>query len=305
MSQGSGIEWTDATWNPVVGCTRASAGCDNCYAVTMTHRLETMGQEKYAGLTVLNGRGGRHFNGTVRTVPEALEVPLRWKKPRRVFVNSMSDLFHKSVPQSFIHEVFHIIKRCPQHTFQVLTKRPEIAAAIEWECSKYGEDYRYLPNLWLGTSCEDQAAADARIGHLLRCPAAVRFLSCEPLIGGIDLRLRKAWSDGQVPAHAPVGRGAGDIDWVIVGGESGAGARACNVGWLRSIIVQCKSAGVACFVKQVGGKPYEDADAANIIRSWGDATIRINGEFVQIHLVNKKGGDPSEWPEDLRVREMP
>lgn len=125
MSTGTGIQWTEATWNPVVGCTRVSAGCDHCYAVTMTHRLEKMRQQKYAGLTVLNNRDERHFNGTVRCVEEALEVPLKWRKPRRIFVNSMSDLFHRDVPFDFIDKVFAVMALAPQHTFQVLTKRPE------------------------------------------------------------------------------------------------------------------------------------------------------------------------------------
>jgi protein gp37 len=125
MAATSSIEWTDTTWNPVSGCTRASAGCDNCYAVTMTHRLEAMGQAKYSGLTVLNAKGGRHFNGVVRTHDDSLAIPLKWRKPRRVFVNSMSDPFHKDVPFDFIDQVFAVMALTPQHTYQVLTKRPE------------------------------------------------------------------------------------------------------------------------------------------------------------------------------------
>ncbi len=273
MSTGTGIEWTEATWNPVVGCTRVHAGCDHCYAVTMTHRLAEMGQAKYAGLTVLNPEGDRHFNGVVRCVPEAMPIPLGWKKPRRVFVNSMSDLFHKSVPFEFIDKVFAVMALCPQHTFQVLTKRPERMA--EYLNTGGGEgktrDLQViantllftrplgwerwlgvwpLPNVWLGTSPCDQPTAADSIPHLLRCPAAVRCLSCEPLIGPIDFS--KEWD-------RPSGHGSatllGDLDWVIVGGESGPNARPCDVAWIRSIIAQCKVAGVPCFVKQLGAFP--------------------------------------------------
>lgn len=326
----SNIEWTDATWNPVVGCTRVSAGCDNCYAVSMTRRLEGMAKapgsggrkQHYAGLTVLNNRGDRHFNGVVRCVEEAIEIPLRWKQPRRIFVNSMSDLFHKSVPFDFIDKVFAVMALCPQHTFQVLTKRPErmaeylhcggarrnihvYDAASEvapgwWDrnvmmahARSSGEHWWPLPNVWLGTSCENQAAADERIPHLLRCPAVVRFLSCEPLIGRIDLDV--------------VGDGLGDccgispvwhsgIGWVIVGGESGAKARPCNVEWIRLIVRQCKDASVPCFVKQLGVRVQA---IAHHEPGYPD------GATKRLALNDRKGGDPSEWPEDLRVREWP
>lgn len=271
MSSNSHIEWTEATWNPVVGCTRASAGCDHCYAVTMTHRLEAMGKPKYAGLTVLNNKGDRHFNGKVRTVPKALDIPLHWRKPRRVFVNSMSDLFHKDVPQWFIHEVLHVIKACPQHTFQVLTKRPERMASIDWKCSKFREDYRNLPNLWLGTSIEDQATADERIPHLLRCPAAVRFLSCEPLLDHTKPQLVE-WD----PTYGDEVRSK--IDWVIVGCESRgthAGRFAGEYpGAAQSIINQCREAGVAVFHKQCA-------------------------------VGMKVSKNPLDWDEPLRIREYP
>lgn len=374
----SAIEWTDATWNPVTGCTRASAGCDHCYAVTMTHRLEAMGQEKYSGLTVLNGKGDRHFNGQVRTHDDALTIPLRWKKPRRVFVNSMSDLFHKDVPFEFVDKVFAVMALCPKHTFQILTKRPErmeeylssgderrsnVCDAMNrieellhgtMECAKhdYGEPSPWpLPGVWLGTSIENQKAADERIPHLLKCPAAVRFLSMEPLIGVVDLSrwlpcdrfyLTRCEYCGWTGSSELCGTNiAGDdvqcaecgrsicgttvpgVDWVIVGGESGPGARPCDVDWIRSIVQQCKSAGVACFVKQLGANIRDRNDVGFMgdpDDAWGhdgcDMLMQVEhnpdgvreeyqGAPVRVHLRDKKGGDPSEWPLDLRVREMP
>lgn len=353
MSTGSNIEWTEATWNPVVGCTRVSAGCDHCYAVQMTHRLEKMGQAKYAGLTVLNKQGDRHFNGRVRCVEEALEAPLKWRKPRRIFVNSMSDLFHRDVPFEFIDRVLAVMALCPQHTFQILTKRPERMAeylAMPWaedggrwlravgplpgECLHMPMlDIRSpLPNVWIGTSCEDQAAADERIPHLLRCPAAVRFISAEPLLGPIDLEqavTRGCPNGGKCDIDGSTGHRVipdsteggmfiecacsrfGGIDWVIVGGESGGGARACSVEWIRSIVQQCGAAGVACFVKQLGALvreeiPHDDglpARAIKLARQHGIGSLVT--EVIEGRLRDPKGGDPSEWPEDLRVREWP
>lgn len=277
MSTGTGIEWTDATWNPTSGCTHASPGCDHCYAKTMTYRLESMGQEKYRGLTVLNPRGDRHFNGVMRTDEDALTIPLSWRNPRRVFVNSMSDLFHKDVPFEFIDKVFAVMALTPQHTYQVLTKRPELMAeylkddrarreaVCEIICRVFahyesrthpGRAWHVrngqawpLPNVWLGTSVENQGWADKRIPHLLRCPAAVRFLSCEPLLGAIEFSDVSKRSD----AVSHLGKRAlSGIDWVIVGGESGAGARPMHPDWARSLRDQCTAAGVAFFFKQWG-----------------------------------------------------
>lgn len=270
------IEWTDETWNPTTGCTRASAGCDHCYAVPMTRRLAGYGNAKYAGL-VNPGKG--HFNGTVRTHPDALDAPLRWRRPRRVFVNSMSDLFHKDVPFEFVAAVFGVMAECPRHTFQVLTKRPERAAEffrwVERETGSWagGLDaaaefcaHRLwksgagvtpdlnrqpwpLPNVWLGTSVEDQDAADERVPHLLRCPAAVRFLSCEPLLGPVDLD-NWLWEEAG-PAWAGRNLSPG-IDWVIVGGESGPGARPMDPAWAVSLRDQCAAADVPLHFKQWG-----------------------------------------------------
>lgn len=311
MSTGTGIEWTQATWNPVVGCTRASAGCDFCYAVKMTHRLAAMGQSKYAGLTVLNNRGERHFNGVVRTDPGALGIPFGWRKPRRVFVNSMSDLFHRDVPFDFIERVFSVMEQSPQHDFQVLTKRPERAAEfyavmaskqerdaddslcvplVCWPSSKVYYRRWPLPNVWLGTSVEDQDAADKRIPHLLRCPAAVRFLSIEPLLGPVDIE-RHLWAVGAStagPWRYPSGRveparGIGgssicrkparELHWVIVGCESKPGKALGRFadGYAEaamSIIRQCREAGVPVFHKQMPVKGRACGDAAQFPERW-------------------------------------
>lgn len=310
----SAIEWTDTTWNPVAGCTRASRGCDNCYAVKMTNRLGAMAdadaaagrdagrKDAYRGLTVLNNRGDRHFNGTVRTISEALSIPLRWRKPRRVFVNSMSDLFHPDVPFEFIDQVFAVMALCPKHTFQVLTKRPERMAeylndagrswrlrevadgqidAIRFQEHVSDPGWRWpLPNVWLGTSCEDQPAADERIPHLRRCPAAVRFLSCEPLLSEIDL---SAWfvpvAGRDIDINGEAWRGGNQWDrlhWVIVGGESGPGARPCNVDWIRSIVQQCKGAEVPVFCKQLGARPLG-------FMGWADWCRRPAAEMGRRH----------------------
>jgi len=357
MSSNSKIEWTDATWTPIkarrkdtgkVGwhCEKVSDGCKHCYSETFNSRM------------LPNGGTGLDYTRQSRDKVDifvddkTLTQPLRWKKPRRVFVCSMTDLFGEFVPFDFIDRVFAVMALCPQHTFQVLTKRPERMAEYLTEFYREGgqleamnEDGwspiwhgRYtpetfhrlaeldvLPNVMLGTSVENQQQADARIPHLLRCPAAVRFLSVEPLLAPVDLDPTGCdicESSENVEHHngsdvpwcndcdheAGSFRGwldPGGIDLVICGGESGPGARPCNVGGIRSILQQCRADGVAKFVKQVGAKPYEMADNGPAVRSWGDAEIRINGEYVQIHLRDRKGGDMSEWPQDLQVREMP
>lgn len=344
----SKIEWTDTTWNPVVGCTPVSPGCLNCYAATMSHRLEAMGQQPYVGLTVK--RDGRQvFNGTVRTMPDRLIAPLSWRKPRRVFVNSMSDLFHEDVPFEFVDRVFAVMALTPQHTYQILTKRPErMAEYLHGGSAGRGGRYGYaifelaksrsgndgeafgiecatpfpLPNVWLGTSVENQATANERIPHLLKCPAAVRFLSCEPLLGHITLSTgdlltgfpRHITTQGHA-VGAPLG-----IHWVIVGGESGHNARPIHIEHIRSIVQQCQSAGVPVFVKQLGancrdrndagfmGDPGDswDVDPIHDVELHPDGIIEeYQGAPVRVRLRDRKGGDPSEWPEDLRVREWP
>lgn len=277
------IAWTEATWNPTVGCTWAGPECDHCYAVTMTCRLEAMGKSDYKGLTT-----GKHFNGVVRTLGHKLDAPLGWKKPRMIFVNSMSDLFHGDVPFEFIDKVFAVMALCPQHVFQVLTKRPEGMA--NYLLQNGGQDKRYalldaartlgyslefagmriydwpLPNVWLGTSIGTRAKLE-KCDPLCRTPAAVRFLSLEPLLEDL----------GDIRGWLKLG-----IDQVIVGCES----RGPYVGRLpggteagyweaaESLREQCEDAGVAFFHKQ------------------GPVNGRVGHEM-------------EAWPESLRVRQFP
>lgn len=224
----SAIEWTDATWNPTVGCSRVSPGCDGCYAIGVAHRAM---QPAHEGLTIRRPGERPDWTGEVRCLPDRLDVPLRWRKPRRVFVDSMSDLFHASVPEVFIGQVFETMAVTQQHTYQVLTKRPQrmydvMSAAFE----RVGVS---LPNVWLGTSIESDRYA-FRADYLRATPAAVRFLSLEPLLGPL-------------PSLDLTG-----IDWVIVGGESGPGARPMHPAWVREIRDRCVEAGVALFFKQWG-----------------------------------------------------
>lgn len=270
----SKIEWTEKTWNPVTGCTKVSAGCKHCYALTMAKRLKAMGNPRYQ-----NDSPEGHEGFGVTLHHDKLDEPLHWRKPRRVFVNSMSDLFHEDVPFEFIADVFHTMTgECsyeapPMHTYQILTKRPErMLEFFRWleeypgGCSEphiqgvqlLWFDDRPHPRVWLGVSCEDQEAFDERYNLLSRVPAAVRFLSLEPLLGPIDL------------SHTA----GAMMDWVIVGGESGPKCRPMNHEWAESIVGQCRNAGVPVFVKQLGGHP-------------------------------DKRGNPADWPKRLRVREWP
>ena len=272
MGAVSKIEWTDSTWSPVTGCTKVSEGCDHCYAETIAHRFA--GTKAYP-----NG-----FDVTLR--PERLDQPLRWQRPRRIFVNSMSDLFHKDVPGEYIARVFAVMALAPRHTFQVLTKRPgrmrsllnsaafwrEVRASVTRDLGRIDEAVGLvvnpLPNVWLGTSVESQKWADVRIPQLLATPAAVRFLSCEPLLGPVNLRHmdveRQAHTDGELGMYfidaltgrnTDMGRPCRDVsrlDWVIVGGESGSGARPMHPDWARSLRNQCVAAGVPFLFKQWG-----------------------------------------------------
>jgi protein gp37 len=223
------IEWTDATWNPVAGCTVLTAGCTNCYAMRMAARLDAMGQAKYIGLTRRSGNRAV-WTGKVRLDEKSLLIPPSWTRPRKVFVNSMSDLFHPTVPTTFILRIWRVMKATPQHTYQILTKRPERMAQV-----LTSKSFGILPNVWLGTSVEDGRVL-ARIDDLRRVPAVIRFVSFEPLIGsaaGADLT---------------------DIHWVIVGGESGPRSRYIDPEWVDEIEAICRSYGTAFFFKQWGGK---------------------------------------------------
>jgi protein gp37 len=229
MGSGTGIEWTEVTWNPTTGCDRISSGCDHCYALALAKRLKAMGQPKYQndGDPRTSGPG---FGVTLH--PVALTLPYRWSGRRVVFVNSMSDLFHARVPLGFVREVFEVIADTPQHTYQVLTKRSarlrKVAASLEWP-----------PNLWMGVSVED-AAQLRRVNDLRAVPAAVRFLSCEPLVGPLD------------------GLDLSGIGWVIVGGESGPGHRPVDPAWVYAIRDRCEAGEVPFFFKQWGGRTPKD-----------------------------------------------
>ena len=319
VSDKSSIEWTatvnadgtvtkGATWNPVRGCTKVSPGCANCYAETFAERWRGVPGHPYE----------QGFD--LRLVPEKLDEPLRWKKSRRVFVNSMSDLFQDGVPDEYIDRVVAVMALAPQHTFQVLTKRaermrdymialdrairlptttfPRWKSEAEQILSDRGDTKTIvtsawpLPNVWLGVSVENQHFADERIPLLLQTPAAVRFISAEPLLSHINLV--QFLSPNYYSLCGRQWSGAGGIGWVIIGGESGHGARPFDLDWARDIIAQCRRAGVpvAPFFKQAGAQPYDS-----------DRTAR--GRSETLHFVSKKGGDMSEWPEDLRVREFP
>lgn len=289
MSANTKIEWSDATWNPVLGCSKVSPGCASCYAIQAAWVKQSNPNPKvraaYEGLVEKRPDGSLNWTGRVNAIPERLEIPLRWRSPKRIFVNSLSDLFHENVSDDFIDKVFGVMALARHHTFQVLTKRPERMAAWFSERFQYrtidggvswgdrsdrvfeamqdftdpsnddhfdaGGNFVWpgwpLPNVWLGTSTEDQRTADERIPHLLRTPAAVRFLSCEPLLGPVDLSSRYMVL-GYCETPEPL------ISWVIAGGESGPKHRPMNLDWARSLRDQCAAAGVAFHFKQVGGR---------------------------------------------------
>lgn len=252
MGDKSAIEWTQATWNPTTGCDRVSPGCNNCYALTLARRLKAMGQAKYQadGDPRTSGPG---FRLTLHD--DAIHIPLAWREPRVIFVNSMSDLFHDDVPIDFIKRVFDVMRATPQHTYQVLTKRSKrlarVAGALDWPA-----------NVWMGVSVENDRYV-FRADHVRQVPAAVRFLSVEPLVGS-------------VPSLDFT-----DIDWVIVGGESGHGARPLDIDWVIDIWGRSTTAGAAFFLKQLGSV-------------WA----RENGYRGKAHHME-------QWPEHLRQRDMP
>jgi protein gp37 len=333
MGQETSIEWTESSWNPIRGCSRISQGCVHCYAETQAARWSGPGGP-YEGL--INEK--RRWNGVVRMVPEHLTDPLRWSKPRKVFVNSMSDLFHESLSNEQIAAVFGVMAASPRHTFQVLTKRSErmvewfkwadgefamsqrgIASApcthesviraaysfIEeacgeatakrllephWTKMKEVQDSDHwrslwpLPNVWVGVSVEDQRVAE-RVEHLSQVPAAVRWVSAEPLIGRLD-------TDG--PEWA-------EVDWIVVGGESGPGARVCEAQWIYRILFEAEGYRTPVFVKQLGAAYSDPVDGV------AGAQLRVHADAPQPtrRLKHPKGGDMSEWPERLQVRQWP
>ena len=237
------IEWTDATWNPVAGCTVITPGCTNCYAMRMAARLDAMGTEKYAGLT--RKSGDRYvWTGKITLDERSLEAPVAWRAPRKIFVNSMSDLFHADVPVEFIARVWEVMRQTPQHTYQILTKRPE-------RMRKVLADLNHTPleNVWLGTSVEDSAVL-SRLDDLRSVPASVRFVSFEPLIGSV--------------AKANLA----NIHWAIVGGESGPRSRPMDEKWVDEIRIRCVTSGTAFFFKQWGGKNKKAAGRVYRGQTW-------------------------------------
>ena len=311
MSDKTNIEWTDATWNPVRGCSRVSAGCVNCYAERVAARFSGPGMP-YEGLAVMRN-GQPRWTGTMMVVEKHMLDPLKWRRPRRIFTNSMSDLFHENLSDETIDRVFAVMAIASRHTFQVLTKRPKrmlaylshhrcemrvglaaaeivVQAKVANRNSTVGNDIEPrwpLPHVWLGVSAENQETADQRIPILLDTPAKVRFVSAEPLLGPIcfqqwptDLTYIDALSGKReqiVPAtminESTIKKAVGPrLDWVIVGGESGPGARPMVEVWAREIVEECAHAGVACFVKQMGlvyaqacGNPVVDPHGAQCI----------------------------------------
>lgn len=250
----TGIEWTDSTWNPTTGCTKVSAGCDHCYADFLAQgKLRTNYLKR---LPVLQTAEAIADPFALRLWPERLTQPASWKDPRRIFVNSMSDLFHHDVPDAYLRQIWEVMLRVDRHVYQVLTKRPARAARWLWNNLDLLPGGQVPHHIWIGTSVEDQSQ-DYRIRHLLETPHAVRFLSCEPLLGELDIRTwlpkEETVRDFANPGRTLTRRTKG-IDWVIVGGESGNGARPMDVDWVRSLRDQCAAAGVPYFFKQVGGR---------------------------------------------------
>lgn len=326
MGDKTKIQWSEASWNCLVGCSRVSSGCTACYAERSAHRLAAMGIKQYDGITKKVG-GEIRWTGEVRFVESALDLPLRWKKPRRIFVNSMSDLFHEKVRDEWVAAIFAVMFLARQHTYQILTKRPErMRNWMQWfmrqpdqagvlldALGDLGIDAKVgqaapgpwpKPHIWLGTSVEDQATANERIPLLLQTPAAVRWVSYEPALGPVDfehIRMPHGVvevNDGLLPG----------IDWTVVGGESGPGARPFDLAWARQTIAQCRAAGVPVFVKQIGAHPWWDGIGSpppeHVYLSPG---AELNGKvgWALDCLRDRKGGSVEDWPSDLKVRDYP
>lgn len=318
------IEWTNRTWNPVRGCSRVSEGCRNCYAERQAARFSEPGEPFHGFVKRIEWhdpmdrdkvRHDARWTGKLELAENKLLEPITWRRPSLVFVNSMSDLFHESLDKEAIDRVFAAMIAADRHHFQVLTKRAErmhrymahaesrVQAAGEAMASRFGwchanEDGPWPPrNVWLGVSVEDQVTADARIPLLLDTPAAVRFVSYEPALGPIDFG---HWTHKSLKCQRR-------LDWIIVGGESGPNARPCELRWIRSVVEQCKAAGVACFVKQLGAKPFSGVEELD---RWPlESRVAYEderGDLIEdVRLRDRKGGDPDEWPKDLRVRQFP
>lgn len=315
-----GIAWCDETWNPIRGCSRVSPGCEHCYAETMAARFSDPGQP-YHGLAKRSGRGLPKWTGEVRFVAEHLADPLRWKRPRRIFVNSMSDLFHEKLLSEEIAAIFGVMAAAPRHTFQVLTKRPErMREWFEWAATATCRDGRHagpaaacldeaaftlsvdglfpdaiakadhdtwpLPNVILGVTAEDQQRWNERVPVLLDTPAALRMVSVEPQLEMVRSDVTWAPDTFIAPIDAlKAAPGLPVIDWIITGGESGPGARAYDLAWARALKGQCETSGTAFFMKQTGA----------------NATDRGAAFRTKHHA----GKDPGEWPADLQRQQFP
>lgn len=320
MSENSNIEWTETTWNPIAGCSIVSPGCHKCYAMRMAARLQAMGKRKYAGTTTGLGTKAR-WTGKINLERSSILAPLNWRKPRRIFVNSMSDLFHEEVPDEWIDQVVATMWTAEWHTFHTLTKRADRqlrylnsthtaervaeivhrrlwtedpAKAMMVSVSDIASDvFLGLENWWVGVSVEDQSRADERIPYLIQTASPVLWVSAEPLLSEIDFA---RWMGSE-------------LDWIVVGGETGVGARKCSLDWIRKVIRQCGDAHVPVFVKQLGARP---------VGNWGDdpptyclTTNRGTSRELSQHkngvwkLHSKKGGMITEFPADMQVREYP
>lgn len=372
MSDNSSIEWTDATWTVAVGCTRASRGCDNCYAATFVNRGL---HPSHKGLTIVRPksakRPGIDWNGKVRTLPENLSQPLRWKRARRIFVGSMTDLWHRQIPNEYIAAIFGVAAMASHHTYQFLTKRasrlPEWFAWLDEQsktmeghaqeiarangrrvspdrrvlfCIALAETYGItgypmladatraysawpLPCVHLGVSVEDQETADERIPALLRTPAAIRWVSCEPQLGAVAFDTISSSTTGHGQALQSY---SSALDWCVVGGESGSKARAFDVTWAREVLMAGRLGSMRVYVKQLGSNVRDRNDARFFDsggtdvadkRAWPLGTVdkvehnpngvreEYQGAPIRIRLADRKGGDWDEWPADLRVREAP
>jgi protein gp37 len=302
VSDRSLIEWLlgGATWNFLVGCSPASVGCEHCFAEAMTRRLAGSLGGPYRD-AIADG----HWSGRVLFREDKVLDPERWRKPRLVFVNSMADTFHAKVPEAVLDRAFDVMERVDRHTYLLLTKRAGLMR--EYLARRYpGGAPRHI---WAGASVCTQEDLERQAQHLVATPAAVRFLSCEPLLGPLDLQY--AAFNGADSLQSLAG-----IDWVIVGGESGPKARPCDVAWIRSIVAQCRAASVPAFCKQLGANIEDRNDAGfdgDTPTSWPmDTDVEhdendtgYQGAPIRIRTRDRKGGDMEEWPADLRVRELP
>lgn len=295
------IEWSEKVWNVTRGCRRVSPGCGTstaggCYAERTAHRYSGPGLP-YEGLVRLTKKGPR-WNGRGLFVEDKLEDPLQWRKPARIFVNSMSDLFYEAFSDAQIARVWDVMRRCPQHQFQILTKRPE--RMRDW-VRRLGI---VLPNVWLGTSVEDQATADERIPFLCATPARLRWVSAEPLLGPVSITKWLPDACGVASLED------GPVRWVVVGGESGPRSRPCDDEWILELVAECRRGYAACFVKQLGRYPYANEDRRGAwlpTTVWGNPTgdERFDGGIALLKDKKRKGGDVTEWPYDLRWRQYP